>query len=70
MRSYLHALGMRWFPVVGWAERRYAPEGHGNSLPRFHITWGTGTGVVKPYADTRAGSSRASRWPSVTVSRP
>jgi predicted oxidoreductase len=51
MRSYLHALGMRWFPVVGWAERRYAPEGHGNSLPRFHITWGTGTGVVKPYAD-------------------
>ncbi len=50
MRSYLHGLGMRWFPVVGWAERRFAPEGHGNSVPRFHITWGTGTGVVKPYA--------------------
>lgn len=50
MRSYLHGLGMRWFPVVGWAERRYAPQGHGNSVPRFHITWGTGTGVVKPYA--------------------
>ncbi|WP_284262402.1 FAD-binding dehydrogenase [Roseicyclus amphidinii] len=50
MRAYLHGLGMRWFPVVGWAERRYAPEGHGNSLPRFHVTWGTGTGVVKPYA--------------------
>lgn len=49
MRAYLHALGMRWFPVVGWAERRYAPQGHGNSVPRFHITWGTGTGVVKPY---------------------
>lgn len=50
MRAYLHGLRMRWFPVVGWAERRYAPEGHGNSLPRFHVTWGTGTGVVKPYA--------------------
>lgn len=50
MRAYLHGLGMRWFPVVGWAERRHAPEGHGNSLPRFHVTWGTGTGVVKPYA--------------------
>jgi uncharacterized protein len=51
MRAYLHGLGMRWFPVVGWAERRYrAGQGHGNSVPRFHITWGTGTGVVKPYA--------------------
>lgn len=51
MRTYLHGLGMRWFPVVGWAERRYRPgQGHGNSVPRFHITWGTGTGVVKPYA--------------------
>lgn len=52
MRSYLHGLGMRWFPVVGWAERGGAlASGHGNSVPRFHITWGTGTGVVKPYAD-------------------
>ena len=52
MRSYLHDLGMRWFPVVGWAERGGAhATGHGNSIPRFHVTWGTGTGVVKPYAD-------------------
>lgn len=52
MRSYLHGLGMRWFPVVGWAERGGAlAGGHGNSIPRFHITWGTGTGVVTPYAD-------------------
>ncbi|MEO1797458.1 MAG: FAD-binding dehydrogenase [Pseudomonadota bacterium] len=52
MRSYLHGLGMRWFPVVGWAERGGAgADGHGNSVPRFHVTWGTGTGVVKPYAD-------------------
>ncbi|NKX43353.1 FAD-binding dehydrogenase [Roseicyclus persicicus] len=58
MRSYLHGLGMRWFPVVGWAERRYAPQGHGNSVPRFHITWGTGTGVVKPYAARVTGHPR------------
>ncbi len=51
MRGYLRDLGMRWFPVVGWAERGGAEaDGHGNSVPRFHITWGTGTGVVKPYA--------------------
>jgi len=52
MRTWLHGLGMRWFPVVGWAERGGAGAGgHGNSVPRFHITWGTGTGVVKPFAD-------------------
>ncbi len=51
MRTYLHGLGLRWFPVVGWAERGGADAGgHGNSLPRFHVTWGTGTGVVRPYA--------------------
>lgn len=51
MRAYLSNIGMRWFPVVGWAERGGAQaNGHGNSVPRFHITWGTGTGVVKPYA--------------------
>ncbi len=50
MRSWLFAMGMRWFPVVGWAERggRLA-DGHGNSVPRFHITWGTGPGVLAPF---------------------
>ncbi|WP_298860426.1 FAD-binding dehydrogenase [uncultured Sulfitobacter sp.] len=52
MRAWLHGLGMRWFPVVGWAERGGAlAGGHGNTVPRFHITWGTGTGVVKPFAN-------------------
>ena len=47
MRSWLHGLGMRWFPVVGWAERGGAlAHGHGNSIPRFHVTWGTGPGVL------------------------
>ncbi|WP_265517715.1 FAD-binding dehydrogenase [Nitratireductor luteus] len=51
MRSWLRQMGMRWFPVVGWAERGGAfAHGHGNSVPRFHITWGTGPGVVEPFA--------------------
>ncbi|MEO1292511.1 MAG: FAD-binding protein, partial [Pseudomonadota bacterium] len=50
MRSWLSEQGMRWFPVVGWAERGGSfADGHGNSVPRFHITWGTGPGVVEPF---------------------
>ncbi|MDK3074914.1 FAD-binding dehydrogenase [Sedimentitalea sp. JM2-8] len=50
MRPWLHAMGMRWFPVVGWAERGGAfAAGHGNSVPRFHITWGTGPGAMAPF---------------------
>jgi len=50
MRSWLHSQGMRWFPVVGWAERGGAhAHGHGNSVPRFHVTWGTGPGVLEPF---------------------
>ncbi|MFF1422190.1 FAD-binding dehydrogenase [Streptomyces sp. NPDC058280] len=49
-RAWLHRQGMRFFPVVGWAERGgYDATGHGNSVPRFHITWGTGPGVVAPF---------------------
>ncbi len=50
MRPWLHQMGLRWFPVVGWAERggSYA-DGHGNSVPRFHITWGTGPGVLEHF---------------------
>ncbi|MFN2464788.1 MAG: FAD-binding dehydrogenase [Candidatus Dormibacteria bacterium] len=49
-RAWLHEQGMRWFPVVGWAERGgYGAIGHGNSVPRFHVTWGTGPGVVEPF---------------------
>src|SRR6478672_8728487 len=49
-RSWLRAMGLRVFPVVGWAERGDGrAEGHGNSVPRFHLTWGTGPGVVAPF---------------------
>lgn len=49
-RSWLYEQGIRWFPVVGWAERGGSnAHGHGNSVPRFHITWGTGPGVLEPF---------------------
>ncbi|GAB2982794.1 FAD-binding dehydrogenase [Saccharothrix stipae] len=49
-RSWLHAMGVRWFPLVQWAERGgYLADGHGNSVPRFHVTWGTGPGIVAPF---------------------
>lgn len=59
-RSWLHSLGMRWFPVVGWAERGGGlAHGHGNSVPRFHVTWGTGPAVLEPFIRlTREAESR------------
>jgi predicted oxidoreductase len=59
-RSWLHRQGVRFFPVVGWAERGgYDANGHGNSVPRFHITWGTGPGLVAPFERrVRAGVAR------------
>jgi predicted oxidoreductase len=49
-RAWLHEKGVRFFPVVGWAERGgYTAGGHGNSVPRFHITWGTGPGILDPF---------------------
>ncbi|MFF7186856.1 FAD-binding dehydrogenase [Streptomyces sp. NPDC008222] len=59
-RAWLHRQGVRFFPVVGWAERGgYDATGHGNSVPRFHITWGTGPGVIAPFVRrVRAGVAR------------
>ena len=49
-RGWLRAMGHRIFPVIGWAERGgYDAMGHGNSVPRFHVTWGTGPGIVEPF---------------------
>ena len=37
-------------PTSRWAERGgYLATGHGNSVPRFHLTWGTGPGVLEPF---------------------
>src|ERR1700712_286654 len=50
-RAWLRERGVKFFPVVGWAERGgYNATGPGNSVPRFHIVWGTGPGVVAPFA--------------------
>ncbi|MDR6198263.1 putative oxidoreductase [Microbacterium sp. SORGH_AS428] len=50
-RSWLRQRAVSFFPVVGWAERGgYTATGPGNSVPRFHITWGTGPGLVAPFA--------------------
>lgn len=59
-RAWLRGLGVSFFPVVGWAERGgYTALGPGNSVPRFHITWGTGPGLVAPFqAAVEAAESR------------
>lgn len=50
MHQWLYGMGMRWFPAIGWAERGGSfADGHGNSVPRFHLTWGTGPGVLEPF---------------------
>lgn len=54
-RAWLHAIGVRWFPVVGWAERGR------NSVPRFHVTWGTGPGLLEPFVARAAQLERAGR---------
>jgi len=59
-RAWLRAMGHRIFPVVGWAERGgYDAMGHGNSVPRFHVTWGTGPGIIEPF-ERRAREAQTS----------
>lgn len=59
-RTWLREKGVGFFPVVGWAERGgYTATGPGNSVPRFHITWGTGPGLVAPFqAAVEAGEAQ------------
>lgn len=52
-RSWLLGHGISFLPTVGWAERGdLRADGHGNSVPRFHVAWGTGTGVVEPFVSS------------------
>ncbi len=76
-RTWLRQHGVGFFPVVGWAERGgYTATGPGNSVPRFHITWGTGPGIVAPFqkaveegeADGRAVIMGRHRVTALTVS--
>ena len=60
--EWLKSKGIKFFPVVGWAERGGSlAGGHGNSVPRFHITWGTGPGVVEPFAQKVLDAARGGR---------
>ncbi|MEI2274161.1 FAD-binding dehydrogenase [Sphingobacterium sp. ML3W] len=50
--AYVTKLGIKFMFMVGWAERGDgSASGHGNSVPRFHVSWGTGTGVVRPFVE-------------------
>jgi len=59
-RAWLRQRGVRFFPVVGWAERGGENAGgYGNSVPRFHITWGTGPGIIAPFVErAREGAAQ------------
>ncbi|WP_332648522.1 FAD-binding dehydrogenase [Lysinibacillus sp. 54212] len=60
--EWLKSKGIRFFPVVGWAERGGSlAGGHGNSVPRFHIVWGTGPGIVEPFANKALEATRAGK---------
>lgn len=61
-RAWLRERGVGFFPVVGWAERGgYGALGPGNSVPRFHITWGTGPGILAPFLASLAEAEREGR---------
>ncbi|KAL2406831.1 KsdD-like steroid dehydrogenase [Exophiala dermatitidis] len=73
MERYLQDRGVK-FLSVGWAERGAGrADGHGNSVPRFHLTWGTGPEIVRAFAEpvvkasntpvsSSSGSSSSSSW--------
>ena len=71
-RSWMRERGIRFLPNPGWAERGgYGAIGHGNSVPRFHVTWGTGPGVIDPVRRARArgrGPGASSSCASATAS--
>ncbi|GAC1373074.1 MAG: FAD-binding dehydrogenase [Pseudarthrobacter sp.] len=59
-RAWLQEQGIKFTPLVGWAERGDGRAGgHGNSVPRFHVPWGTGTGISEPFADKARAASES-----------
>lgn len=58
LEDYVGKLGLG-FIIVGWAERGDGTaEGHGNSVPRFHLTWGTGPEVVRVFLEPVLAAER------------
>ncbi len=69
-RAYLHDLGLRVMPNVGWAERGGGlATGHGNSVPRFHITWARDRKWSGCSANRCSTLPPADRSPSATGTR-
>ncbi len=61
-RSWVLGHGIKFLPTVGWAERGdLRADGHGNSVPRFHVAWGTGTGVVEPFTNSALAAAAQGR---------
>ncbi|QPH55731.1 FAD-binding dehydrogenase [Pontivivens ytuae] len=61
-RDWLRERGIRFFPIVGWAERGgVTADGPGNSVPRFHITWGTGPGIIEPFVERVQDAAKAGK---------
>lgn len=45
VHNWLAPMGITWFRALSWAERGL--HGPGNSVPRFHLTWGTSKALVQ-----------------------
>lgn len=48
--EWLTGFGLRFFPVVHWVERGdygFQQGSRGNSVPRYHVAWGTGWEVTQ-----------------------
>ena len=48
--DWLIGFGIRFFPIVHWVERGsygFSKGGRGNSVPRYHVAWGTGWEVTQ-----------------------
>ncbi|HSO21330.1 MAG TPA: FAD-binding dehydrogenase [Chondromyces sp.] len=57
--DWLSARGVRFLPLVNWAERGlFRP---GNSVPRWHIAWGTGFAIVEAVVATLEGHPHRDR---------
>jgi predicted oxidoreductase len=56
---WVRGFGVSFLPVVNWVERgEFRP---GNSVPRFHVAWGTGKGVAEALIAALRGHRNAAR---------
>jgi len=59
VHGWVRRLGVSFLPVVNWVERgEFRP---GNSVPRFHVAWGTGKGITDAVIAALRGHSNAGR---------